>query len=88
MNKGAFLLALILAIVVAAVAIFSSEKTTGTNIKVELTNDSSVQFKPVCPKCGHISNLYSINLSSGESHSTIHMCETCYEIYDITIDRK
>ncbi len=59
----------------------------GENIKVIRANEATVYFYPVCPSCDHVSSSYSVNLSKGEDHSTVHVCEKCFKVYDITIKR-
>ena len=59
----------------------------GENIKVISATEATVTFYPVCPDCDHVSSPCSTNLSKGESHSTIHVCEKCGSVYDITIKR-
>ena len=57
------------------------------NVKITSTSDSDVYFKIVCPECHHIEGTYRVELSKGESHSTIHMCKKCYEVFDVEIKR-
>lgn len=70
--------------------IFDDDKNSasGKNIKVYSETESTVFFYPVCPDCGHVSPMYSVDISKGEEHSTVHVCETCFEVYDVSIDRK
>lgn len=94
-----YLLCLLIAFIISFVVIpkiheatyespFAQEESAkGKNVKISTCSDSHVYFKPVCPECGHISGMYSVNLSSGEKHSTNHICEQCYEVYEITIER-
>lgn len=67
--------------------LFSGWGVSGENISIHTVTDSHVYFKPVCPDCGHISGMYSVTLSDGEDHSTIHQCEECWQVYDIEIRR-
>lgn len=60
---------------------------SGENIKVISATEATVYFYPVCPSCDHVSSSYSVNLSKGEDHSTVHVCEKCFKVYDITIKR-
>ncbi len=64
-----------------------SDKVNGTNIEVITADKATVYFYPVCPLCDHVSPAYSTNLSEGESHSTVHVCEECSYVYDVTIRR-
>ncbi len=67
-------------------AIFTP-KADGVNIKVYSESDSTVYFYPVCPDCDHVSEMYEVNISKGESHKTAHMCEKCFSVYDVEIER-
>lgn len=58
---------------------------TGRNINIYSNTDSAVYFKPVCPECDHIGSMYSVNLSAGEDHSTVHVCERCFEVFALYI---
>ena len=60
----------------------------GTNAKIDYTAEAYVSFYPVCPECNHVSPISYVNLSDGEHGSTTHMCEKCYEVYTIKIDRR
>ena len=64
------------------------ETAKGRNAKIDYTGEAVVSFYPVCPKCDHVSPRSNINVSNGEHIETVYMCEKCYEIYTITIDRR
>ena len=83
----ALLLAVIFVLVFTASCGLSSNKSRGTNVKIYSEDIATVYFYPVCPKCGHVSSMCKVNLSENESHETLHQCETCWELYDINIQR-
>ena len=60
----------------------------GKNAKINYTGTASVSFYPVCPNCNHVSPLRTANISDGEFEEGSHMCEECYEVYIISIDRR
>lgn len=62
-------------------------KADGVNIKVYSESDSTVYFYPICPKCEHVSEMYEVNISKGENHKTSHMCEKCFNVYNVEIKR-
>lgn len=66
---------------------FYAPKADGINIKVYRESESTVYFYPVCPKCDHVSEMYEVNISKGEEHKTAHMCEKCFSVYDVEINR-
>lgn len=58
------------------------------NANIEtLTSESTVYFKPVCAKCGHIHNSYRINMSAGEKYENVYLCEYCHEVFYVTIKK-
>lgn len=60
---------------------------TGNNVTEIVTTNNLVFFDPKCPECKHIGYSKSVNLSKGEEYESIHQCEKCGEIYDISIKR-
>ena len=60
----------------------------GRNARIDYTGEATVSFYPVCPDCDHVSPISYINISDGEHGKITHMCEKCYEIYTIIIDRR
>lgn len=64
-----------------------ADKVNGTNIDVVTADKATVYFYPVCPLCKHVSPIYSVNVSEGESHNTVHMCEECSNVYEVAIRR-
>lgn len=86
MKKLLFSLSLILLLLFSACSPFHWE-ADGTNVKIYSEDEATVYFYPVCPDCGHVSPMYSVNLSSGESHETFHQCESCWGLYDVIIHR-
>jgi len=60
----------------------------GRNAKIDFTGTAHVSFYPVCPECDHVSPCCSVDISDGEYEEGTYMCEKCYEIYEILIDRR
>ena len=60
----------------------------GENVKVDYTGTASVAIYPVCPNCNHVSPIRYVNVSDGEYARGTHVCESCYEVYEITVDRR
>ena len=59
----------------------------GENITGITTTDNMVFFEPKCPECKHIGYTKSLNLCEGEDYEGIHQCESCGEIFDISVAR-
>ena len=87
MRKFITLVAVILSLAIVCTGCFR-KTAKGRNAKVDYTGEASVGFYPVCPECDHISPISYINISDGEYSETSHICEKCYEVYTITIDRR
>lgn len=51
------------------------------------STESSVYFYPKCPKCGHKETLKTANISDGESATYTWVCNSCLEVYKITVKR-
>lgn len=64
------------------------KSASAKNAKVDYTGEASVGFYPVCPECNHVSPKSYVNISDGEQEEFSYLCEECYELYMITIDRK
>ena len=62
---------------------------SGKNIKIDSVLPDCVIYYPVCPKCDHVSSLTMKNLSEGDEqeYKGKHMCEVCFEYYEISIKR-
>ena len=63
------------------------EDISSENARIKNSTDYEVFYNPVCPECDHISELDYVNLCEGENHTTAHVCEECYKVYNITITR-
>lgn len=62
---------------------------SGKNVKIDSVLPDCVTYYPVCPKCDHVSSLTMKNLSEGDEqeYKGNHMCEMCFEYYEITLKR-
>jgi len=87
MKKLIALIAIVLSLAILCTGCLR-KTAKGKNVKVDYTGTSSVGFYPVCPECKHISPMQYANVSDGEQKQGSHMCENCYEVYIITIDRR
>lgn len=88
MKKIRALVCLMICICLICTGCIFKKSAKGKNAKINYTGTASVSFYPVCPKCDHVSPLRTANISDGEYESGYHSCEECYEIYEITIDRR
>ena len=89
--KRILALTVLLAFCMAMVSIFCSCDSNGISVKnadVSYSNDAEVDFRPVCPECGHKGRMKSYRINKGESGSGTEMCEKCFEVFDWEIDRK
>jgi hypothetical protein len=87
MKKFLAIIAIILSLTVLCSGCFR-KTAKGKNARINYTGTASVTFYPVCPKCGHVSPLLSLNLSDGEHEQGTYVCEKCWEVYTILIDRR
>lgn len=89
MKKVTAIIWIVLAVVLLCRFGCETEKNAkGTNAKINYTGPASVSFYPVCPECDHVSPYSSVNISDGEHGEYIYTCENCWEVYEITIDRR
>lgn len=88
MKKTVSLIALILSLCILCTGCIFKKSAKGKNAKIQYTGTASVSFYPVCPECNHVSPLRSVNISDGEYDEGSYMCEECYEVYIIQIDRR
>lgn len=89
MKKMIAVLAVVLSVCLLTASCGIIRKTaTGKNAKVDYTGEASVSFYPVCPECNHVSPRCYVNISDGEYVEDTYICEKCYEVYEITIDRR
>lgn len=88
MKKLSAFIAIILSLCILCTGCIFKKSAKGKNAKVDYTGTASVSFYPVCPACDHVSPLRSVNVSDGEFKEGSHMCEECYEVYIIQIDRR
>ena len=88
MKKTVSLIALILSLCILCTGCIFKKSAKGKNAKIQYTGTASVSFYPVCPECNHVSPLCSVNISDGEYDEGSYMCEECYEVYIIQIDRR
>lgn len=88
MKKRILITAIIVCLCILCTGCLFKETAKGENVKIEYTGTADVSFYPVCPSCDHISSLRSANISDGEYKEGTHICENCYEVYTISIDRR
>lgn len=88
MKKFNIILAIGLSLCMLCVGCAIRKTAKGKNAKIDYTGTASVSFYPVCPECNHISTRCSVNISDGEYETGAYACEKCYEVYEITIDRR
>lgn len=88
MKKVISIIAMILTLCILCTGCIFKKSAKGKNAEINYTGKASVSFYPVCPECGHVSPLYSVNISDGEYEKCLHTCEKCYEMYEIIIDRR
>lgn len=90
MKKRICFIALLLCLsLICTGCLFQFKKSAkGKNVKINYTGTANVEFYPVCPECDHVSPLRTANISDGEYQEGSHACENCYEIYEISIDRR
>ena len=88
MKRLRMILPLILCLGIILTGCLFKKSAKGTNAKINYTGTATVSFYPVCPECEHISPLLTVNVSDGEYKEGNYVCETCYEVYEILIDRR
>ena len=88
MKRFALIIAVILSLCLLYTGCAIRKTAKGTNAKIDYTGEASVSFYPVCPECNHVSPISYVNLSDGEHDDFTYMCEKCYEVYTIKIDRR
>lgn len=87
MKKIIIFVATILSLTILCTGCFR-ETAKGKNAKIDYTAEAYVGCYPVCPECNHISPECYFNISDGEYGESSYVCEKCYEVYTITIDRR
>lgn len=81
----------LVSILVLIVALVGCGKDTSVkNVKIDSLLPDCVTYYPVCPECDHVSPLTMKYISEGDEkeYKGKHMCEECFEYYDISIKRK
>ncbi len=58
-----------------------------SNCKIITVTDAYVAFYPKCPECGHLNHAAKFQISKGESASSPVDCESCGELYDVSVRR-
>ena len=89
--KRTLVLTVLLAFFIAMASVFCSCDSNGISVKnadVSYSNDAEVDFRPVCPECGHKGPTKSCRINEGESGSGKEMCEKCFKVFDWEINRK
>ena len=88
MKKLGLVVVVMLTLCVLCTGCLFKKTAKATNAKINYTGTASVSFYPVCPACKHVSPLSSVDISDGEYEEGAYMCEKCFEVYTIKIDRR
>lgn len=84
---------IILTLVLAHTFLFVSCKRDGgksLNVKIMETTQSTVRFRPVCPECDTVgeSRVEILYKGEGDVFEDVHVCESCYHIFNIGVTRE
>ena len=88
MKKISAIIVVILSVCILCTGCIFKKTAKGQNAKIDYTGTASVSFYPVCPACNHVSPRISVNISDGEHTEGSYVCESCSNVYIITIDRR
>lgn len=88
MKRLPIIFAPILCVCIILTGCLFKKSAKSKNAKINYTGTATVSFYPVCPECDHISPLLTVNVSDGEYKEGTYVCENCYEVYEILIDRR